>query len=45
MLQQVVDTDIIGLYINFDESVKVRSEKSDKYSKMDVQIEKTNWES
>jgi len=44
MLQQVVDTDTTGLYINIDASVKVRSQKRAKCSKMDLQMEKTNWE-
>jgi hypothetical protein len=43
MLQQVVDKDTIGLYINIDASVKVRSHKRAKFSKMDVQMGKTNW--
>jgi hypothetical protein len=43
MLQQVVEIDAIGPYINIDASVKVRSQKSAECSKMDVQIEKTNW--
>jgi hypothetical protein len=44
MLQKIVDTDTTGLCINIDASIKVRSQKRAKCSKMDLQMEKTNWE-
>jgi hypothetical protein len=44
MLQQVADRATIGLYINIDASVEVKSHRRVKCSKMDVQMEKTNWE-
>jgi hypothetical protein len=44
MLQQVADRATIGLCMNIDASVVVKNQRRAKYSKIDIQMEKPNWE-